>query len=459
VSHASPAPAGITRRQALSAGAALCAGAPASAARRKPNLLFIHTDQHFAGAIAAHGCADVHTPNIDRLIARGVTFHESYSANPVCCPARTAWYTGRCTSESGVVQNDRFPIEPAMPDLGQWFGARGYDALYAGKWHVTGRDFTPSFRVLSHGHGLGEHGDATVARAAREYLRSRRRTDKPFFLSLGFLQPHDICYWVFAHTEPLAALPYPDLARELPPLWPNHGFDAREPETFRKNWRMGRIRQNMERWEEWQWRYYRWSYYRHVEMVDAHIGTVLDALAESGHDRDTAIIFTADHGDGMGAHQLWQKMYFYEEAARVPFVVSWPGELEAGKQDRAHLVSGLDVAPTLCDLAGIEAPPDCRGRSLAPLLRRKPVEWRDYLVSEAATTGRMVRTAGHKFIKYQGDGTEQLLDMRADRGEMHNLAAEGSSAGVAADHRKLLKEWEAHLSPSPAGRLTGTWDG
>jgi len=356
-----------------------------------------------------------------------------------------------------VVRNDSFPIEPDMPDLGQWFGARGYDALYAGKWHVTGRDHTRSFRVLTHGHGLGEHGDASVARAAREVFRSHGPSDNPFFLSLGFLQPHDICYWIFAHTQPMEALPYPDVERQLVPIWPNLLYDGREPESFVKTWRSGPTWSSLARWEEWQWRYYRWSYYRHVEMVDAHIGTVLDALEETGLDRSTAIIFTADHGDGMGAHKLWQKMFFYDEVARVPFAASWPGELASGRLDRTHLVSGLDVAPTLCELAGIDSPPDCRGRSLVPLLKDRPVQWRDFLVTEAATNGRMVRTSDHKLIKYQGDATEQLFDMRDDHGEMHNLAGSTGSA-AAADLRKLLIDWESHLTPGKAGKLPGSWD-
>jgi len=469
MSARSPKRRGVSRREALLGAASVCvsapaaarpfAGAPAFVPKRPPNLLFIHTDQQFAGTIGAHGCPYVRTPQMDRLAASGVAFHLSYSANPVCCPARAAWYTGRPPSENGVVQNDRFPIEPDMPDLGQWLGSRGYEPLYAGKWHVTGRPHGRSFRLLTQQHGIGEHADASVARAAREMFRAHRRTDRPFFLSLGFLQPHDICYWLFAHAEPMAGLPYPDLASELPPIWPNLGFDPREPETFRKGWRAGRFWEHLSRWDEWQWRYYRWSYYRHVEMVDAHIGTVLDALEETRLDRDTVVVFTADHGDGMGAHRLWQKMYFTEEAARVPLIVAGRGRFAGGLQDRTHLVSGLDVAPTLCALAGVEAPPDSRGRSLVPLLEGRPVEWRGALVSEAGTTGRMVRTATHKLVKYHGDATEQLFDLRADPGEMRNLAGEASAVGVAAEMRRELAAWEAHLTPSAAGRIAGAaWD-
>ncbi|MBM4082966.1 MAG: twin-arginine translocation signal domain-containing protein, partial [Planctomycetes bacterium] len=120
---------GLSRREFLQASAAGSLGlilasrtAPAAMARRPPNLLFIQSDQLSNRAIAAHGCAHVRTPNMDRLIKRGVSFRLSYSGNPVCCPARSVWYTGRTSSETAVVQNEWRILED-MPDLGQWFGA------------------------------------------------------------------------------------------------------------------------------------------------------------------------------------------------------------------------------------------------------------------------------------------------------------------------------------------------
>jgi arylsulfatase A-like enzyme len=184
-------------------------------------------------------------------------------------------------------------------------------------------------------------------------------------------------------------------------------------------------------------------------MVDVQVGGILDALEDSGLAENTVVIFSSDHGDGMGAHKLWQKMYFYEEAARVPFIVSWKGHFPEGMIDDKHLVSGVDLAPTLCDLAGIEPPPKCRGRSLKPLLEGKEVSWREFLVCEVDVTGRMVRTPEWKLITYKGDQTDQLFDMRNDKGEMHNLAPEGRYADVIADLKKLLSEWEAQLEPAP----------
>jgi len=252
--------------------------APAIQIRRQPNLLFIHVDQMFCDAISEHGCKHIKTPNIDRLIANGISFRLSYSANPVCCPARAAWYTGRATSETGVLKND-YPIVEDLPDLGQWFRARGYEAVYVGKWHIPKRDVTKSFTVLPAGHFCGQHGDGAIARAAASFPMNYR-SDKPFFLSVGFLQPHDCCYWVFAHRQPLDKLPFPEVSNDLPQIWENFGYDQREPEAFQKKWRKGWEWERISQWSEEQWRYYRWSYYRMIEReaLSQRLGLSTDAL-------------------------------------------------------------------------------------------------------------------------------------------------------------------------------------
>jgi choline-sulfatase len=382
---------------------------------------------------------------MDRLAKRGVSFRLSYSGNPVCCPARSVWYTGRTSSETGVVQN-QWPIKEDMPDLGQWFGARGYEPVYAGKWHIPGRDFFKSFRVLTPGDSVGEHGDAAISQAAEGFLLSYQG-DKPFFLSLGFLQPHDCCYWAWDLRQDTGKLPYPELANKLPPLPGSFNFDPREPGLIRKTWREGKAWEFLRNWSELHWRYYIWGYYRHVEMVDAEIGRELDALEDSGLADNTVVFFTSDHGDGMGCHKTVQKGFLYDEAAAVPFVVSWPGKTAEGVQDTTHLVSGLDFAPTLCDFAGIEAPPKARGRSLRPLLEQKPTQWREFLVSESAIRGRMVRTPEWKLITYKDDPVEQLFDMKNDPWETRNLISEAEHAGVVSDLKKRLTEWEGRLEP------------
>jgi choline-sulfatase len=416
--------------------------APAALEKRPPNILFMHTDQQHWEAVSAFGCAHVRTPAMDRLVAAGTTFSLSYSANPVCCPARTCWYTGRASQENGVIMNDAWPIAPDMPDLGQWFGARGYDAVYGGKWHVTGRDFKDSFRVITPGTGIGEFTDDTVARAAEGFLRTRKSGDKPFFLNLGFLQPHDCCYWVFEHQgdEPRTRLgPPPD----MPPLPFNHVHPQAEPAMVAR-------RHEKKLWSAEQWRWYLWNYYRMVEMADAAVGRVLDALDDAGLTEETLVVLTADHGDGLARHGLTSKMFLYDEAARVPFFAAWPGHLQAGRRDEWHLVTGLDVAPTLCEFAGFAPPPKMRGLSLRPLLEgRDATPWREFIVSDTHGAGRMVRTPEYKYIAYRDDSVTQLFDMRADPGELKNLATEAAQAGVVRDLAGRLVAWEQSLDILP----------
>lgn len=419
--------------------------APAAPRRRPPNLLFIHVDQQHWQAMSCLGNPHVSTPHMDRLAARGVNFVNTYAANPVCCPARASWYTGRSPCEHGVVSNE-WPLAEELPDLGQWFGARGYLAAYAGKWHVPGRGLFRSFNVLTPGSGLGEVTDGAVSRAGEAFLHGYRG-DQPFFLSLGFLQPHDCCYWVFEHTQPLAELPYDELADRLPPLPANHGYDEREPETFQRMWRGGQNRRTFRTaWSPMQWRYYEWAYYRMVEMVDAELGRVLDALDDSGHAEDTLVLFGSDHGDGIGRHQMVSKMFHYDEAAKTTFIASWPGHAPEGVVDE-RLISGLDVPATLCDYAGIEAPPHQRGRSIRPLLDGRAVEWREFVIAETVQTGRMVRTPEWKLVTYEGDATSQLFDVRADAGELHNRWGEAGTESVERDLRRSLADWQSHLEP------------
>jgi arylsulfatase A-like enzyme len=143
------------------------------------------------------------------------------------------------------------------------------------------------------------------------------------------------------------------------------------------------------------------------------------------------------------------KWYPYDEAVKVPLVFAWPGQVAAGHKDAEHLVSGLDVMSTLCDYAAIKPPAGVRGRSLRPLLAGKNVTWREFVASEHHVTGRMIRTGRYKYVRYEDDPVEQLFDMKADPWETKNLYEDPQLATVLADHRKLLKDWRAHLKPVP----------
>jgi len=187
-----------------------------------------------------------------------------------------------------------------------------------------------------------------------------------------------------------------------------------------------------------------------VEMADAEVGRVLDALEDAGLSQDTLVVLTADHGDGLARHGLTSKMFLYDEAARVPFIAACPGRVQAGVRDARHLVSGLDVAPTLCGFAGVEGLPQARGLSLRPLLEgRADAPWREFLVAETFRTGRMIRTPEYKYIAYDSDPNTQLFDMLGDPGELANLAADASKADTVRDLAGRLAAWERSLDLLP----------
>ena len=427
----------------------------------RPNILFINVDQMSINAMGAHGCEYVRTPNIDRLASRGVSFRESHSADPICCPARAAWFTSRTSCEHAVVFNNT-PIVKGLPDMGQWFGQNGYETVHTGKWHVSGRGLKGSFDHVYGEHWIGEYADESVARSAEGYLRNRRG-DRPFFMAVGFLQPHDICYWIAQNQNPQEVLRYPEIKGMLPPLPPNFHYSKIEPQFCKQlgshRWGVEGKKLLTENWTEEHWRYYLWAYYRQVEMVDAVVGHVLDAVEDSGYGDNTILVFAGDHGEGQARHQKTNKDFLYEEVLKVPFIFSCPDRIMENHQDKEHLVSGLDLFPTLCDYAGVRAPADARGRSLRPLLEGKSVEWREFVAAESYVTGRMIRTEKFKYITYKGDPIEQLFDMKNDPWEIHNLAGESGYGSTLADHRKILADWEGHLKPAPVpegGWLAGT---
>jgi choline-sulfatase len=243
-------------------------------------------------------------------------------------------------------------------------------------------------------------------------------------------------------------LRYPELADELPPLPDNFEYDKREPAYLAE--KRAKDEPGKGGWDKLHWRYYMWSYYRHVEMVDGEIGRVLDALDATGYASNTLVVFTSDHGEGLARHQRTRKQSPYEEASKVPMLVALPGRIPENKTDSTHLVTGLDIMPTLCDYAGIKPPKNMRGKSLKPLLEGKSVSWHEYIVTEMPSNrARMVRSQRYKYANYFEDPVEMLFDMVNDPGETRNLSADPAHAGVLLEHRKMLQKWEQQLDTAP----------
>lgn len=273
---------------------------------------------------------------------------------------------------------------------------------------------------------------------ASSFLRSPK-PEQPFFLSVGLLNPHDCCYTAGANGGvgkfPLAA----KMLEELPPLPDNFDYDyARRQDLRVADWTLD------------DWRYYRYIYYRMVEIVDRDVGLICDAVRRSPDADNTLFVFTSDHGDGLAFHANIQKGYMLEEAWRVPTVVCWPGRIRAGRRDVEHLVSGVDLAPTILDYAeALPMPRMTVARSWRPLLEGRgspPGGWRDYVVGETSV-GRMaiaIRDARTKTILYED--AVQLFDIGRDPLEMHDLASEPGSEAVLARHRAYLADYLSSIT-------------
>jgi choline-sulfatase len=455
------------------------AGAGVRTAQPRPNILFIITDQQFADAMSCRmGSRFIHTPAMDRLAGAGTLFTRAYSSNPLCMPWRNSVFTGRYPHETGVTANAS-PAGGLNPKefvcLGTYFRSAGYDTAYSGKWHL-------SFEVKdtdAHGFEIvtarvkGDH-DAGVTQGALDFLG--RPHGKPFVLVASFLNPHNICEWArrLAGREQVlncGEIGEPPPLDQLPPLPANFAPPKNEPDgmtLMRQAYQVDSGLFPVAKFTAVDWRKQRWGYYRMIEKVDAEIGKLLAALRQSGHADNTLIVFTADHGECAGAHGFNQKTVLYDESARVPLIIAFPGRTRGAITDKL-VNTGIDLLPTMLDIAGLEAPKKLPGRSLRPVAFGQPVgNWREFVVVEDNMSqagsfngltpqmeGRMVRTERYKYCVFsRGHQRESLVDMQADPGETVDLATNPQYRDVLLQHRALLARFgREHNDPLVATLL------
>ena len=443
------------------------------AGQAKPNILVIITDQQHAGMLSCTGNAWVKTPNLDRLAGGGVRFEKAYCANPVCVPSRFTMFSGTMPSVIGMDCNKsvvhQTPARILHNTMGTVFKRADYRTVYGGKSHFP-KTGTRQNAVEAYGFEPlrqqgNEEGREELAEDCVAFLQKKQ--ERPFLLVASFINPHDICLLAMSAGKPARAAKNNDtkmgqaleealkmpagvsekdfFTKYCPPLPANFEIPQNEPEGLNQlDWRPFRpyVRQH---WGEQDWRRHRWAYARLTERVDAQIGHVLDALKQAGLEENTLVVFTSDHGDMDSAHRLEHKSMPYEEAMRVPFIVSWKGVTKGGGVDREHLVStGLDLIPTLCDFAGIVAPPELKGRSVRKLVEGATVEdWRTMLVVENENS-RILHMGQSKYVVYaQGKQREQFMDLDKDPGEMKNLAADPNYKAQVEQGRRALLAWYA----------------
>ena len=426
----------------------------------QPNIVFIMTDQQSGDALSCRmGDRYLKTPALDRLAARGTFFTRAYSPNPLCMPARNSIFTGRYPHETGVTDNGDMrsgrTLDPAdFPTMGTYFRRAGYETAYFGKWHLLFAEDKPEthgFETFS----ASNHIDADNAAKASAFLALKH--DKPFLLVVSFLNPHNVCELARGQELNNGPIGEPPPVAQRPPAPANLAPPRNEPDS------MVRIRAGYHanpafpvgNFSPAMWQALRWGYYRLIEKVDAEIGKVLDALKAAGLEDNTLVVFTADHGECAGAHGFNQKTVLYEESARVPLIVSAPGQ-RVGRVSDKFANTGTDILPTMFDFAGLPRPAKLTGPSLRALTLGEAVAtWRDVVVVEnnmtqtfpvdgnvPTTEGRMIRTDRYKYCVYaHGQNRESLVDLEKDPGEMLDLAREPAHRATLLAMRERLRKW------------------
>ena len=352
---------------------------------KRPNILLIFSDEHEAGVSGFAGDCHVRTQALDGLADNSVRFTSAVCASPLCTPSRMCLLTGKDVHNCAA-WNNHWIIFPEHVTWPAHFSNHGYRTCLVGKMHLGGRDQMAGFQVRPYGdlrHGLGHQpeplemfpgyggldsagdteipesliSDVVATREALAFLREHddREPDMPWFLCLGYTRPHA------PFTAPGRYIRrYRDI---LPPLDPPSRFrDELEPYA---RWNYDRY--GMENLSAEMSQRTIEAYYAVVDFMDDCIGELLNGLRRDGILENTIVIYSTDHGDMLGAHGLWHKAVYYEQAISVPLLFSGPG-IAPGSHIVDHPVSLIDLFPTCCALAGLPVPEGLDGVDMSPVL-------------------------------------------------------------------------------------------
>ncbi len=438
---------------------------------RRVNVLFIASDD-LNNDLGGYGHPLVKSPNIDRLVRRGMRFDRAYTQFPLCSPSRSSLMTGLQPDVTGVYDlTTHFRANlPDVVTLPQTFRNNGYYAARVGKiFHygvpgqigTNGLDDPPSWdkvvnprgrdkdeehllRKLTPERPLGssltllaadgadeEQTDGKVATETIRLLEENR--DKPFFIAAGFYRPH--CPFI-APKKYFDLYPLDKIT--LPNEPPDHFKNAPDAAFWTKPLYWGLNEQ--QRREAIQ------AYYASITFMDAQVGRLLDALERLKLVDNTVIVFWSDHGYLLTEHGQWMKQSLFEESARVPLIIAAPGAKAKGRATN-RTVELLDIYPTLAELCSLPAPAKLEGRSLRPLLDAPRAKWDKPAYTQVLRggqdnrfMGRSVRTERWRYTEWdEGRQGVELYDHDKDPGEHRNLANDSTYAKTIEELRRLLR--------------------
>ncbi len=491
------------------------------AASDRPNILLVVSDQERQRGWLPESVA---LPQRQRLLDGGLEFRSHFTHSSPCSPSRATMMTGRHLPQHGVNDNVihgfHHELDSATPTVGSILRAGGYWSSYLGKWHLSFGS-TPPMDAYGYSDwegndlhfmgwaGTGVHFDPIIAENAAHWLRRNGTSlDQPWFLTVALVNPHDVMWfpidqpryqerhadevafvkkllesakWKSGNPIPAFEQDYDEVFDELPANFDDDLYT--KPESHRQ-WR-------------WDQQHGAWGYIdpgdtrawlRHLDyyvqlhrLADESLGTILDALDEAGIWDDTVVLFTSDHGDMCGSHGLRSKGPFvYDEIMNVPLYVRAPGITQPGTVTDS-LGSHVDLAATICALAGVEPPPEVRGVDLTPVFADPSTSVREQVLfaQDSAHTSNIQKTryalrgcfdGRYKYARYYGvggglpndqldptrngvklfdvdadfdDQDHELYDLREDPGELVNLANDPGRRGDVRERFRALLDLEA----------------
>lgn len=426
---------------------------------KKPNILYIFSDQHRKFDMGCYGHSFVLTPNLDQLSGMGIRFQHCISNSPVCVPARGTMLTGLYPSKHGALMND-MAIDPTCTSIADVLNEAGYHTGYIGKWHLNGvpRDQAiPEERRLGfqewkvHNcnhkylncyyydeqnikHCVDGYEPVVFGNLAKEFITRNGEKAQPWALYLSFATPHD---------------PHQDIDDEYLAMYKNKDIPLRENVKDKILLKKQKALNLNEYFDAEEYRENAKGYYGHISAIDKQVGEIVSLLQKTGQLDNTIIIYTADHGDMLGSQGMLDKQVPFEEAIAIPLIVYWKDHTYCGVSD--ELIGLNDLPVTIAGLIGKRFPNKTDGMDLHELFLNPEAKSYDsaYLCEyfpahnwgdKGGTEWRAIRTKRYTYAVTAANQNWLLFDNINDPFQKNNLAMSEEYKDIKKELWQMLKE-------------------
>jgi arylsulfatase A-like enzyme len=487
----------------LALASGLIPAAPATRAQdapRRPNIVFLFSDDHAYQAVSAYGHRLNQTPNIDRLAREGMRFDRCLVTNSLCGPSRATLLTGKYSHRNGFYNNTNSRFDGRQTTFPKLLRRAGYQTALVGKWHLvsapTGFDYWEILPgqgqyynppMISNGRDVMHEGYVTdiITDRALDWLKNKRDPNRPFLIMVHHKAPHRPWEPSLKHLAANEGMHFPEpgtffddysgrglaektqdmtIARTMTAedlkLKPPAALTAEQRTSWDayygpRNAAFRKRRLEGKELVRWKYQRYLHDYFACIASVDDSVGRILDYLKEAGLERNTLVVYSSDQGFFLGEHGWFDKRWIFEESLRTPLLLRWPGVVKPGSINRS-LVSNLDFAETFLKAAGVPVPEGMQGHSLLPLLQGKtPAQWRksfyyhyyEYPGPHNVRRHYGVVTDRYKLVHFYEPDVDywELFDLHTDPHELRSVHGQREYAQVQKDLEEELKRLRGEL--------------